>query len=574
MTIINHSITQAALLCSVVLVPNVRAFTSPLTSCLSTTNPLNSMWKASDPEQAMEARESLHIWPLDEANAMLLNQVHPRSYDLETSASSLPHKLYDLIAIGAGAGGLVSSKQAARRGAKSAMISEYLAGGDCLNVGCVPSKALIRSARAIAEIKRASEFGIILALPGASQPAVQVDFAAIMKRMRGLRANISPADGHEGTTATGAHVYQGRGRFTSNTTIEVNGITLTFKKAVIATGGRPLVPNVPGLKHAPYTTNEILFNLETLPPRMVILGAGVIALEMAQTFSRFGSKVTVIQRSTRLFETQQGDKEAAELLKSILEKEDGVSFISGTISEVKTMRERKEDNLPLMKVLVTPSVGGDIVDLDCECLLVATGRIANVEDVGLDKAGVDFELGKGVIVNNLAQSVSNPNIYAVGDCVAGVPRLTHMSGEMAKQVVQNALFNDTWKLSDFVVPAVMYTEPEYATVGIASQDQADKRGIAVDVYRAGLEHNDRAILESDNRGFCKIFCKKGTDEIIGATLVAARAGEMINEVTLAMRHNIGLRGIGRNIHAYPTTGEAVMGCGIQFINSRWERINS
>ena len=548
------------LVCFLFFTPSHAFSSTPSTSC-STSSVCLKMWTAADQEQAKEAKESFDIWPLDEANAILLNQVHPRSYPITT-----PHEEYDLIAIGAGAGGLVSSKQAARRGAKSAMISEHLAGGDCLNVGCVPSKALIRSARAIADLKKASHFGVVL-----PEGEVKVDFSAIMKRMRELRATIAPADGHEGTTGTGAHVFQGRGRFTSPSTIEVNGITLKFKKAVVATGGRPSIPNVRGLKDAPYTTNEILFNLEFLPPRMVILGAGVIALEMAQTFSRFGSKVTVIQRSSRLFESQSGDQEAARILQSTLE-EDGVSFVSGSTNKVKTLRERVEGKLPLMNVQVTTSTG-DAMELECECLLVATGRVANIEDIGLDKAEVDFELGKGVTVNDLAQSVSNPNIFAVGDCVAGVPRLTHMSGEMAKQVVQNALFNDTWKLSDYVVPAVMYTEPEYATVGIMSLDEAHKKGIEVDVYRAGLEHNDRAILESDNRGFCKIFCKKGTDQILGATLVAARAGEIINEVTLAMRHNVGLRGIGRNIHAYPTTGEAVMGCGIQFINSRWERLD-
>ena len=176
-------------------------------------------------------------------------------------------------------------------------------------------------------------------------------------------------------------------------------------------------------------------------------------------------------------------------------------------------------------------------------------------------------------MNDLAQSVSNPNVYAVGDCVEGVPRLTHMSGEMAKLIIQNGLFGDDWKLSSLVVPAVMYTEPEYATVGIASQEMADKKGMDVDVYRAGLEHNDRAILEGSNEGFCKIVCKSGTDEIVGATIVAERAGEMINEVSLAIKNNIGLRGIGRNIHSYPTTGECVMGCGIQYINSHWDTLN-
>eukprot|EP00546_Thalassionema_frauenfeldii_P013594 CAMPEP_0178915474 /NCGR_PEP_ID=MMETSP0786-20121207/12046_1 /TAXON_ID=186022 /ORGANISM="Thalassionema frauenfeldii, Strain CCMP 1798" /LENGTH=522 /DNA_ID=CAMNT_0020588587 /DNA_START=228 /DNA_END=1796 /DNA_ORIENTATION=- len=519
-------------------------------------------WKANDVSQEDAARK-LDIWPLDEYNAKLLNEVHPRDYLQSTSD---PHELYDLIAIGAGAGGLVSSKQTARRGGKSAMISEHLAGGDCLNVGCVPSKALLRAMKAIREVKRSTEFGINL---GGIEPII--DFPTIMKRLREKRAVISPADGHSGTTGVGTHVFQGRGRFTGPNTVEVNGVTLTFRKAVVATGGRPTLPAYPGLKDAPFTTNELLFNLEELPPRMVVLGAGVIALEMAQSFAAFGSSVTVIQRSERLFRSKFGDKEAGELLQTLLEG-DGITFLSNTtVKQVETLRDRSVDNLPLMKIKV--DVDGEELDLECECLLVATGRASNVEDLGLDVAGVDYQVGKGVTINDYAQSVSNQNIYAVGDCAAGVPRLTHMSGEMAKQVVQNALFGDSWKLSDFVVPAVMYTEPEYATVGIDSLDQAVNKGLDVDVYRGGLEHNDRAILESDNHGFVKIICEKGTDKILGATIVASRAGEIINEVTLAMKHGIGLGDIGRNIHAYPTTGEALMGAGLQFINSRWKRLD-
>lgn len=523
-------------------------------------------WQAGNADQAKEAKSELEIWPLDDYNAVLLNEVHPRGYQ---SSSGQPHELYDLIAIGAGAGGLVSSKQAGRRGAKSCMISEFLAGGDCLNVGCVPSKALISSAKAIRQVRRAGEYGVVV--PQADD--VKIDFPAVMERMRRLRAKISPADGHDGTAGTGAHVYQGRGRFVSENEVEVNGTRLRFKKAVIATGGRPTIPsNIPGLADAPITTNEILFNLETLPPRMVILGAGVIALEMAQSFAAFGTKVTVIQRSKTLFESKHGDPEAGEVIKTILEKE-GVQFLSGSTKKVTTLRDRTNDSaaLPLMCVTVSTEENGD-VDLECECLLVATGRSANVEDLGLKAAGVEYTPGKGVIINDLAQSVSNPNVYAVGDCVADVPRLTHMSGEMAKMVVQNSLFNDSWKLSSLVVPACMYTEPEYATVGISSESMASSEGAEVDVYRAGLEHNDRGILEGSNVGFCKIFTKKGTDEIVGATIVAERAGEMINEVSLAIKNGIGLMGVGRNIHSYPTTGEAVMGCGLQYINANLPRL--
>lgn len=224
----------------------------------------SSKWIAGDKEQAQQARNELEIWPLDDANAELLNEVHPREYQ----SPNEPLPVYDLIAIGAGAGGLVSSKQSGRRGAKSAMISERLAGGDCLNVGCVPSKAIIRSARAVAQVKKAAELGIVTG-------DIKVDFGAVMKRVRQMRAKIAPADGHEGTESAGTHVIQGRGHLVGPNTVSVSGKTYEFKMCVLATGGRPSIPDIPGLKQAPYTTNEQLFNLETLPTRMVILGAGV-----------------------------------------------------------------------------------------------------------------------------------------------------------------------------------------------------------------------------------------------------------------------------------------------------------
>jgi pyruvate/2-oxoglutarate dehydrogenase complex dihydrolipoamide dehydrogenase (E3) component len=426
----------------------------------------------------------------------------------------------------------------------------------------------LRAAKNIAEVKRSAEFGVVL--PG----DFTIDFAKIMQRLREKRNTIAPADGHKGTTNTGAHVFQGFGTFTSPNTIKVGDTTLKFKKAVIATGGRPTVPPIPGLAEAPYTTNEILFNLQVLPPRMVILGAGVIALEMAQAFAIFGSQVTVLMRRAPLFASKFGDPEAAQILQQELEKS-GVTFVEGSPKQVTTVRDRSTEDLsqlPLLRIAVETAANKEIIDLECECLLVATGRAPNVEKLDLKVAGIEYKDGKGIEINDLAQT-TNPNLYAVGDCVAGVPRLTHMSGEMAKLVVQNSLFGDDWKVSSLVVPAVAYTEPEYATAGLSSEAMAEQAGVKVDTYRGGLEHNDRAILESTNVGFCKIFCKQGTDEIVGCTIVADRAGEMINEVTLAMKNNVGLRAIGRNIHAYPTTGEAVMGCGIQYINKNWERLN-
>lgn len=292
-------------------------------------------------------------------------------------------------------------------------------------------------------------------------------------------------------------------------------------------------------------------------------------MEMAQSFSLLGTKVTVVNRSSRLFESKAGDPEAAAILQAALEK-DGVTFLSSsTITNVEklNLNDDSEKGLPVIKVRV-----GD-QELECDCLLVAAGRKANVENCGLEEGNVEFQVGKGVLVDDHARSVSNPSVFAVGDCCAGVPRLTHMAGEMAKLVVQNSLANDDWKLSSLVVPSVAYTEPEMATVGIASEEQAKKEGIECEVYRTGLEHNDRALLENSNVGFVKIVVKKGTDEILGATIVAERAGEMVNEVTLAMKNNLGLHAIGRNIHSYPTTGEAVMGCGLQYVNKHLPRFD-
>ena len=242
-------------------------------------------WAAPDMALAACARE-LGVWPLDAANASLLDAVHPRNWSDPT-----PPAIYDLLVIGAGAGGLISSKQSARRGARSCMISEHLAGGDCLNVGCVPSKALLHCARVAREARQAMAEGFLVGGIGTT-PNLSVDFGAVMARMRRLRAKIAPADSHEGTAGAGADVYQGRGRFVGPNAVEVNGQTLHFKKAVIATGGRAAVPlATPGLAEAPYVTNATLYNLTVLPPRMVVLGAGVVAMEMAQAFAAFGSQV-------------------------------------------------------------------------------------------------------------------------------------------------------------------------------------------------------------------------------------------------------------------------------------------
>ena len=527
-------------------------------------------WSASDPTVAESARE-LGVWPLDESNARLLDAVHPRTWKDPTPSADTE---YDLLVIGAGAGGLVSSKQSGRRGARSCMISEHLAGGDCLNVGCVPSKALLHCARVAREARDAFAEGFLVGPGGTPAPAIAVDFGAVMARMRKLRADIAPADSHDGTAAAGADVYQGRGRFTGPNEVEVNGQRLRFKKAVIATGGRATVPTTPGLAEAPYVTNATLFNLTALPPRMVIVGAGVVAMEMAQAFASFGAAVTVLVRSKIM---SRDEPAAADAVRKALEK-DGVTFLfSAELQQVTTLRQPSAEagatSLPLLGLTVGDSGngGGPPTDLECEALLVATGRSPNVEGMGLEEAGIEFDPIEGIRINDLG-ATTNASVYAVGDCVAGVPRFTHMSGEMAKLVVQNALFDDTWSVASLVVPRCCYTDPEVASVGLTKADAA-KRGMAVDTYSNALEHNDRIILESQTQcgGFVDIHCKQGTDTIVGATVVAPGAGNIINEVTLAMQAGVGLGALARVIHPYPTVGEGVMQAALGFIRKHWAK---
>lgn len=544
----------------------------PISRLMTTAN-----WDHENPNDAITVKSRLKIWPLDENNAKLLNEVHPKIWSPHENVFD-EDKVYDFVAIGAGAGGLVSSRQAARRGAKSAMISSHLAGGDCLNVGCVPSKALIRCARMMREVKLAKnnpEFGIKIS------GDVTVDFKSIMQRMRRLRAEIAPIDGHVRGTDIGVDVIQGFGKFLDHETIEVKicnhntddmkgeerNVRLKFKKAAICTGGRAKVPtDIPGLVSSPFLTNETLFNLTKLPKSMVILGSGAVALEMAQTFASFGSEVTVLVRSHTLF--PKNDPEAGPFIQKCLEENSGVKFLTTVrLINVETIsRPVDEAELPLMNLTLEIGENRHVLN-SVDCLLVAAGRIPNLDGMNLEAANVAYDISEGILVDDNARSRTNPNIFSVGDCTEGVPRLTHMSGEMAKVCIQNALFDDDWKLSSLIVPATVYIEPEFASVGNTLG------GDDIDIFKASLDHNDRAILDDDRKGYTKIFCEKATGKIVGCSVIASCAGEIINEVTLAMRYGLTLEQIGRNIHCYPTISESVMSCGIQKINSSWKVLN-
>ena len=483
------------------------------------------------------------LQPDDKHNQRLAANVRPTDWQ-----NPVPDGRYNLVVIGAGAGGLVSSAIAAAVGAKVALIERGLLGGDCLNVGCVPSKGIISAARMAAAVKEARAFGVDV--PDGSR----VDFAAVMDRMRRLRADISPNDSAARFRDLGVDVYIGDGRFSGQDTIEVDGQTLRFKKAIIATGGRAQAPPIPGLDTVRYLTNETVFSLTELPRRIGIIGAGPIGCELAQSFARLGSEVLLVEATHGILPRE--DPDAAEIVKDSL-LHDGVQLLCcGKSTQVHAAGEQ---------IRLTLDSHGKSYDETVDELLVAVGRAPNVERLGLESVGVDFDTTDGVKVNDRLQT-TNPRIFAVGD-VCSKFKFTHASDFMARRAIQNALFFGRAKASDLIIPWCTYTSPELAHVGI-SPAEAERRGAAIDTYTQELADVDRAILDGETNGFVRVLTAKGTDRILGATIVARNAGDMISEITLAMRNGIGLSKVADTIHPYPTQADAIRKVGDLYNRTR------
>ena len=468
--------------------------------------------------------------PFDRA---LLAQVHPADWK-----NPAPAKKYDLVVIGAGTGGLVTAAGAAGLGAKVALVEKHLMGGDCLNVGCVPSKGLISAARAWSTARRAAALfsGPTLASDASG------DFTAMMTRMRRIRSELSPIDSAERFRGLGVDVFIGDGAFTDASTIAVGGASLKFRKAVIATGARAAAPKIPGLDGVQYLTNESVFDLTTLPRRMVIVGAGPIGCEMAQCFARFGSAVTVIDRGARVL--PRDDVDAATIVRQALER-DGVTFVSN--AEIANLSQAGA------VITVRTTRQGVTATHACDALLIAIGRAPNVEELGLERAGVAFT-PKGVTVDDRLRT-TNEDVYAVGDICSPL-QFTHAADFQARMVIQNALFFGRGKASNLVTPWATYTSPEVAQVGHTAESAA-KAGVAIDTFTVSLHDVDRARLEGETEGFCRIHLRQGSDTIVGATIVAPNAGDMISEVTLCMTNDLGLGAIGKTMHPYPTQAEVL-----------------
>ncbi len=480
-------------------------------------------------------RDRVVVLPEDEHNRQLVDNVHPPDW-----VNPEPAGCYNIVVIGAGTAGLVTAAIAAGIGAKVALVEKHLMGGDCLNVGCVPSKGVLRAARAWDELRRAGEFGLHI------PEGVKYDFAAAMARMRRLRARISRTDSAHRYTQLGVDVFIGEGRFTGPDTIEVEGKTLAFKKAAICTGGRAVVLPIPGLEEAGYLTNETIFTLTELPKRMAVIGAGPIGCEMAQAFARFGSRVTVFERECRILPRE--DPDAAHVVEQAMTR-DGIRFVCD--STVGNVTVRGPDKV------IHCERHGRAEDLVVDAILLGIGRRPSVEGLNLDSVGVEHDRS-GIKVNHRLQT-TNPRIYAAGD-ISSLPfKFTHTADAMAQIVIQNALFPHPFGLGyagtdSLIIPWCTYTEPEIAHVGMYEWDVKAK-GLALETYTYGLDDVDRAILDGEEEGFARVHIEKGTDRILGATIVAAHAGEMINEFSVLMKAGRGVKAIAGTIHPYPTQAE-------------------
>jgi pyruvate/2-oxoglutarate dehydrogenase complex dihydrolipoamide dehydrogenase (E3) component len=463
--------------------------------------------------------------------------------------------VYNVVVIGAGTAGLVSAAGTAGLGGRVALIERNLMGGDCLNFGCVPSKALISSARLIERIRESEKWGLDRLEP-------QFEFEKVFERMRARRAKIAPHDSQERFESLGVDVFHDEARFVSPHEVEVNGRSLRAKNFVIATGSRAAVPKIKGIENVPYFTNETIFDeLKRKPANMIVLGGGPIGCELAQTFRRLGVDVTIFQRGDQLL--QKEDRDVAEFVERRLISE-GVRLIKNADAHSVAVSETGKVALQLLDRqsgrLAEPTFFAD-------ALLVAAGRIPNLQSLDLKSAGVDV-IERGLRVNDYLQT-SQRHIYAVGD-VIGPFLFTHMADAQARVVVRNILMPFQFlrqKMDYSVVPWCTYTDPEVAHVGLGEKE-AQQKNVDYDLFVVQLQDVDRAVVESEEAGYAKILTAKRSGKILGATIVAPHAGDLLHEFVLAMKAGIGLGTIASTIHAYPTFAELARKAGDKYNRTR------
>jgi pyruvate/2-oxoglutarate dehydrogenase complex dihydrolipoamide dehydrogenase (E3) component len=439
----------------------------------------------------------------------------------------------NLVVIGAGSAGLVTAYIAAASQAKVVLVEQHRMGGDCLNTGCVPSKALIRSARAADNIRRAAEFGL-------RAGPVEADLAAVMRRVRDVIADVEPHDSVARYSALGVDCVQGTARLVSPWEVAVGDRVITTRAIVIASGGEPVLPDVPGLDGADPLTSDTLWSLDRLPARLAILGGGPIGCEMAQAFQRLGSRVTLVQTRPQLLPRE--DEDVGELLAR--------RFATEGIEVLTTARPAS-----IAGNTLTVTHGAATRTIAFDRILVAAGRRARTRGLGLEALGIGLN-ADGTIATNAYLQTAQPNIFACGD-VTGPYQLTHAASHQAWYAATNALFGGfrRFKVDYSVLPWAVYTEPEVARVGL-NEREARERGVRFELTRYGVDDLDRAIADGEAEGFVKVLTPPGSDRILGVTSVGPQAAETIAELVLAMRHGLGLRKVLGTVHSYPTLAEA------------------
>ncbi|MEZ4752025.1 MAG: mercuric reductase [Bdellovibrionota bacterium] len=446
----------------------------------------------------------------------------------------MKHETYNLAVLGAGSGGLVCAAGAAGLGAKVLLIEKHKMGGDCLNTGCVPSKALIKSAKVAAQVRQAERFGV-------RSDGMSVDFRAVMERVQSTIRTIEPHDSAERFRGLGVDVQFGPGSFVSPHEVTNGERTFRAKKIVIATGSRPAVPSIEGLEKVQVLTSENIWELRELPKNLVVIGGGPIGCELAQCFARFASKVTIVTQGDRLLE--RDDLEASAALAEALVSE-GIEIC------FETTPQKVSGEVGNLK-LECRSKTGTNTQVSCDALLIAAGRLPNIENLNLEGVGIRFN-SRGVEVNDRLQTTLS-HVYACGD-VAGPYLFTHTADFQARAILRNGLFPGSKAIDYRVIPWCTYTDPEIAQVGM-TEALANQQGIAYDVTRYDLKDLDRAICDGTNRGFVKVITHKGKDSILGATIVGEHAGDLLQEFVLAMQNGLGLKKIAGTIHTYPTLAE-------------------
>lgn len=481
-------------------------------------------------------------FPVDRNDAALIRGAHPPHW-----RNPDPTGPYNLVVIGAGPAGLTAAREAASLGAKVALVERSLIGGVCINVGCIPSKTVIRTARLYADMRDAENFG------GDTPKHVGVDFQRAMTRMRQIRRRISHADSAESLASEGIDLYFGEARFSGRDSILVAGQTLHFRKALVATGSRARLPTIPGLAEAGYLSNETMFDLADCPKRLLVIGGGQLGCEMAQAFCLFGANVILAQRDPMFLPGEERD--AAQILSDALAREGVEVRLNTEVVAVRTAGGKKLADLVRDDETTTISV---------DEIVTGIGRSPNVDGLDLENAGVAYD-ANGIKVDDHLRT-TNPRIYAAGDVCLG-HKFTHTAEATARIVVRNALFFGRRKLSELVVPWCTYTDPEIAHVGLYPAE-ARQNGVPVKTYTVLMHDVARAVMDGEEEGFVKIHVREGSDRILGATVVASHAGEMINAVSLAIRSGMGLNALADVIHPFPTQAQGIKMAGDAYRRTR------